>query len=361
VDERTRHAPALSREESPIVMHDMPSMLPPLHWASFLRVWELRPGWDAFALVLLVGYGGGLVTCRRQGVRSVHPVRVVLFLLGVGLLVFTVSSAVNAYAMALFWDHMIEHLLLIMVVPMLLVLGHPLTLLRVAASTRGRAEAVDRVLRSGPVAVVTHPVFGVALYSIVIVATHLTSFMDVMATHAWVMGAEQVLYLVSGYLFLLPVLGNEPIRWHMPHLLRIALLLAAMTPDTVVGIVLMQTVSDIFPVMMGAHPAWAPAPLDDIHMAGGVMWAAGDGLMMFFAVGAVIALIASGDEKAAIGGWLQGVRRNTLTDAMSRGDATGATFDEQVDVDDDEAMLAAYNRMLARLNQDSRESHPPSR
>ena len=33
---------------------------------------------------------------------------------------------------------MIEHLLLIMVVPALLVLGHPLTVLRATASTRGR-------------------------------------------------------------------------------------------------------------------------------------------------------------------------------------------------------------------------------
>ena len=334
-------------------MHQMPPMLPPFHWGSFLRVWEFRPGWDAFALLLLAGYVAGLVVCRRHGVRSVHPVRVLMFVLGVALLVLTVSSAVDAYAMALFWDHMVEHLLLIMVVPALLVLGHPLTVLRAAASTRGRAGTVDGVLRSGPVAVLTHPVFAVALYSVVIVATHLTSFMDVMATHHWVMAGEQVLYLASGYLFLLPLLGNEPIRWRLPYLLRIALLLGAMTPDTVVGIVLMQTVSDIFPVMMAGHPAWALSPVDDLHMAGGIMWAGGDGLMMFMAVGVVIALIASGDEKVALGSWLQGVRRTTLADAVARGDATGATFDDEADVDEDDAMLAAYNRMLARLDREN--------
>lgn len=339
-------------------MHDLPSMLPPMRWGSFLSVWEVRPVWDVVALLLLLGYVAGLVACRRHRVGSVHPARVVSFVLGVALLVFTVSSAVDAYAMALFWDHMVEHLLLIMVVPALLVLGHPLTVLRGAASTRGRGEAVDAVLRSRPVALTTHPVFGLALYSVVIVATHLTSFMDVMATRAWVMEAEQVLYLVGGCLFLLPVLGNEPIRWRLPHLVRIALLLAAMTPDTVVGIVLMQTVSDIFPVMMGAHPHWALAPVDDLHLAGGLMWAGGDGLMMLLTIGAVIALISSADEKAVIGGWLQGVRRSTLTDAISRGDASGAPLGQEVDVDEDEAVLAAYNCMLARLERDGHDHRP---
>jgi putative membrane protein len=333
-------------------MHDMASMLPPLGWHALLSTWHLRPGWTVLALLALAAYVRALAVCRRHQVRSVQPARVACFVAGVVLLLLTLSSAIDVYAMAVFWDHMIEHLLLIMVVPALLVLGHPLTLLRAAAATRGRAERVDEVLRSTPVALLTHPGVGVALYSAVIVGTHLTSFMDAMATRPWLMDVEQVLYLVSGYLFLLPLIGNEPIRWKLPNLGRIAVVLLAMTPDTVVGIVLMQTNHNMFPVMESAHPSWAPPPLVDLQIAGGLMWAGGDGLMMLIGIGVTIALITDPSQESVLGTRLEGVRRATLTGHVSRGDVAPTPFDESLSVDDDDAMLDAYNRMLGRLGRE---------
>jgi putative membrane protein len=346
------HTPGMPGMQHLHGMHDMASMLPPLSWHALLHTWQLRPVWTLLALLALAAYVWGLSVCRRHQVRSVQPARVACFVAGVVLLLLTLSSAIDVYAMALFWDHMIEHLMLIMVVPTLLVLGHPLTLLRAAAGARGRGETVDRVLQSPPVALLTYPGVGVALYSAVIVGTHLTSFMDAMATRPWLMDLEQVLYLVSGYLFLLPLVGNEPIRWKLPNLGRIAIVLLAMTPDTVVGIVLMQTNHDMFPVMEGAHPSWAPPPLVDLQIAGGLMWAGGDGLMMLIGIGVTIALITDPSQESVLGKRLEGVRRATLTGHVSRGDTAPTPFDESLSVDDDDAMLDAYNRMLGRLDRE---------
>ncbi len=331
--------------------------LPPFGWDSFLAHWHLRPGWLAFSLVLLVGYVAAVVVARRHGVRSVHPARIASFVTGVALLLFTVSSAIDAYAMAIFWDHMIEHLMLIMVVPALLVLGHPITVVRAAASTRGREAAVDAFARSWPVSVLTHPLVGFGLYAGVIIATHLTSFMDAMATHGWLMEAEQWLYLVTGYLYLLPLLGSEPIRSQLPYLGRVGLLLLGMTPDTVVGIVLMQTSYDMFPVMEGAHPAWAPSPVDDLHIGGALMWVGGDGLMMLFGLGVTIAMIAHPGSDMIVGQRLEAVRRRTMAEHVARGGAT-AVPGEDTDVDEDDAMLDAYNQMLARMNGEPAPSPP---
>jgi len=330
---------------------DQPAGLPRLDGHALLTTWQLVPGWSLVAVALLAAYVAGLVACRHHGVRAVPPVRVASFVAGLALLLLTLSSAIGGYAMSALWVHMIEHLLLIMVVPALLVLGHPLTVLRSAAATRGHGATVDRVLRSGPVSVLTHPLVAVLQYSVVIVATHLTSFMDVMASHHWVMVAEQVLYVVSGYFFLLPLLGHEPIRWNVPQLARIGAMLLAMTPDTIVGIVLLQASHDMFPVMEGMHPAWAPPPLDDMQIAGGLMWVAGDGLMMVFGVGLTIALISRPDSTNILGAGLERVRRASLTSQVSRGDSAQTTFDPDSDVDDDDQMLDAYNRMLGRLSQ----------
>ncbi len=115
----------------------------------------------------------------------------------------------------------------------------------------------------------THPLVGFGLYAGVIVGSHLTGFMDAMVAHSWLGGAEQWLYLVAGYLYLLPLVGDEPMRSRLPCLGRLGLLLVAMVPDTVVGIVLMQTSYDMFPAMEAGHPGWAPAALRDLQIGEG--------------------------------------------------------------------------------------------
>ncbi|MGH3444850.1 MAG: cytochrome c oxidase assembly protein, partial [Nocardioidaceae bacterium] len=251
--------------------------------------------------------------------------------------------------------HMIEHLLLIMLVPALLVLGLPLTVWRDALAGRSRSR-LEAALHSWPVAVLTHPITGLGVYSLVIVVTHLTSFMDQMAMHPWLMYLEQALYVGAGYLFLLTLLGSEPIRWRLPYLFRIVLILVGMTPDTVVGIVLMQTQSDPFPMMFSMHPAWAPAPLHDVAIGGAMMWAFGDALMMFFGFGVIVAFIADPHRDRMLGPWLERVRRGTMSANVVKGiardepEGSDTGFAEEVDVDEDEEVLAAYNRMLGRLD-----------
>lgn len=336
-------------------MTGMGAGLPPLDWHSFLTQWQVRPGWTVVLLAALVTYLLALRAARRRGEDPVGPVRAATFVAGVVLLAVTVSSSIALYAELVFWMHMVEHLLLIMVVPALLVLGHPLTVL--AAADPG--DRVVRVLHSRPVALLTRPLVGFVVYGVVIVATHLTSFMDRMMVHTSLSTGEQVLYLLGGYLFLLPLLGDEPIRWHPPQLFRILMMVIGMIPDTVVGIVLLQTGRDLFPVMLGAadRPSWAPEAVHDVNIGGGLMWALGDGLMMTFAVGLVVALLARPGRTDLLGGWLEGVRRSTMQahvatgrPAASPGGPGGAVIGPDTDLDEDDAALAAYNEMLARMN-----------
>ncbi len=329
-------------------MTSMSNSLPPLGWASFTD-WQVRPWWLLFSAVVLVAYLGAVAVARRGRVRTVHPVRVASFVTGILVLLVTVSSAIDTYAMALFWDHMIEHLLLIMVVPALLVLGSPITAMRAAAAAQGKQGSVESFARSWPVSVLAHPVVGFGLYAAVIIGTHLTGFMDAMAAHGWVMETEKWLYLITGCIYLLPLLGAEPIRSRLPYLGRLGLLLLGMVPDTVVGIVLMQTSYNMFPVMEGAHPSWAPAPVRDLQIGGALMWVGGDGLMMLFGVAVTIAMITHTGSTQLIGPWLESIRRHTLAEQVTQTGGT-ATIADDADVDEDEAMLDAYNQMLARMN-----------
>ena len=320
-----------------------------LTWGRFFGTWDVHVGWTVVVVVLLAAY----LLARRAagGRRTVRGWRTGCWVGGLVVLWVAVDSAIGAYAMALFWMHMVLHLLLIMVVPALLVLGSPAAV-ALEAFSGSRQDAARRVLRSAPMTVLTHQATGFVVYTAVIVGTHLTDFMDQMTLHPWLMTGEQVLYVVAGWLFLTPLIGEEPLRPNPPYLLRLLILVAAMIPDTLVGIVLLQANTDLFPTMMATHPAWAPDPVSDIQAAGGLMWAGGDGLMMAIAVGLMVSVITSPTRRERMtGGWLEGARRQTFAAHAAHAGLTARPEDEgrEIDPDSDEA-LDAYNRMLAELS-----------
>lgn len=327
----------------------------PLSWHVLLTTWQSNLVWDILMMAALAAYMGGLGRAHRLGTGGLPWYRVLAFVSGIVVLAISLNTAIETYSHVLFWVHMVQHLLLIMVVPALFVLGSPLTLL--VQVTRGRTqERVRRALLSAPVSFLTHPLVGTLIYATVIVATHLTSFMEQMMVHPWLHQAEHVMYLVAGYLFLISLLGDEPIRWHPPYLLRIAVLFVAMAPETVVGIVLLQADHVLFPAYARTHPMWGPSALHDINRGGGIMWAFGDGLMMLFIVGVMVAYITHAATNATAGNWLEDVRRSTLAANL---DATGEHTElGEADLDEDDAALAAYNRMLARLNEQQADGPP---
>jgi putative copper resistance protein D len=327
----------------------------PFGWHVLFTTWQQNAVWDLLLAVTLASYVGGLVLAHRRGTGGLPVFRVASFVAGILVLVVSLNSAIETYSHVLFWVHMVQHLLLIMVAPALLVVGGPLTLL--VQVTRGPTQGrVRSVLLSRPVCVLTHPLVGFLGYGFVIVATHLTSFMQQMMLHPWLHQVEHVLYLGAGYLFLLPLLGDEPIRWRPPYLMRLVVLFIAMAPETVVGIVLLQADHELFPAYAAVPRDWGPSPLDDLNRGGGIMWAFGDGLMMLFIVAVMLVYITHASTNATAGSWLEGVRRRTLASNL---DAAGERADlEGADLDDSDAALAAYNRMLARLNDRSADRPP---
>lgn len=319
-------------------------VLPPLSWGSVARTWDVHL-WSGLVCAGLVALYASCALVRPPDMR-LSWWRISSFVSGVVVLCLAVSSGLAVYGRALFWLHMVLHLVLIMVVPALLVLGHPLHVLQGAGGARW-ADRVGAVLRSSPVSFLLHPVTGLATYTGVIVGTHLTSFMDGMYDHAWLRPTEVVLYVAGGWLFLTPVLGNEPIRWHLPALSRLGLLVLAMVPDTVVGIVLLQGTANPFPRMFPGMP-WGPDPLRDVQTGGAVMWVGGDGLMMVFAIGVVLTILTGHWQGPMLGTWLESARASTLSDL------TGEAISEDDDLDEAQSALEAYNRMLRRRASEER-------
>ncbi len=127
-----------------------------------------------------------------------------LFLCGLLVTFLATESVIGVYDLEYFSDHMIQHLLLIMVAAPLFALSAPLDL----AYDEG-GKHVRRFLDSQFMKIVTHPLFGFAAYFVFIPVTHLTNLMNLMMEHAWVHHLEQIGFLVVGYLFFRVAFGLE--------------------------------------------------------------------------------------------------------------------------------------------------------
>jgi len=268
-----------------------------------------------------------------------------MFLAGVTLVVLATERGFAVYDGVLFWYHMMQHLLLSMIAAGLLIFGQPFTLL-LHASRNPLQSWAKRVIRSRVFSFLTWAPFGLVAYVVTIVATHLTGLTGLSLRDPLLHDAEHVLYLVVGYLFFLPLLGREPIRWRISYPVRILVLALAMPVDTFTGLVLTYATSGIY--AKGPRPPGALSPVQDVHWAGATMWIAGDAIM--FALMLLVLLAWSRERRASWGmsGWLEAARKSRFDEVVAPGGPAVARTGRG-GIDDDEH-LAAYNAYLARLH-----------
>jgi cytochrome c oxidase assembly factor CtaG len=350
--------------------------LPPFGWGEVFGRWQFGPVVTVLAVLAAVLYleGAWRVTRRAQ---SWPWWRTAMFLAGLAVTVLATEGGVGVYSDTLFWDHMIQHLMLIMVAPVLLVAGQPLTLL-LGASRDPLHTRVKRALESPVASALTWPPFGIIVYTATIVGTHLTGLMNVIMSNAAVRDGEHVLYLVVGCLFFLPLVGGEPLRRRASYPARLFVLFLTMPVDTFTGLILGYSNTPM--TGMGPRPSWAPNAISDLHSGGAVMWIGGDAIM--FAVMMLVFLAWSRDGLAtSTGGWLEAARQASFTgltgtsaaspaasqtaDATATGEpaAQSAPSGDAGPADDgtidDDEHLAAYNEFLARIH--AADSHRTDR
>jgi cytochrome c oxidase assembly factor CtaG len=252
--------------------------LPPLSGHQFFST-----EFDAVPIVLIVGALVGYIVGVRR-VRRLHPRhpwplgRTVAW---VGALVVTgiaIFSFIGVYDGELFYDHMVQHLLLIMVAAPLYALGAPLKL--AWWSTDGRAhQLVTKALRSSLARLLDHPLVAFALYAVMIPVTHLTSLYNLTLEHEEIHNLEHLLFLVIGYLFWRQIFTGEFSAHRVYPGLRLALLAFAIPVDTFTGLSLASSTHEIFPAYLTLHRTWGPSRVADLHDGGVIMWVGGDTLM----------------------------------------------------------------------------------
>ncbi|CAM3701064.1 cytochrome c oxidase assembly protein [Nocardiopsis rhodophaea] len=279
---RTAPPPPLDSEVDPVFALLGFPMPPPISLNSLLTLW--RP--DLFFILVVVVLGGlyaaGVVRLRRRG--DAWPwTRSVAWGAGLLTIVATLLTGVGTYAMVLFSTHMIQHMVLSMLTPILLVLGAPVTLALRALKPaerrgdRGPREWLNLFLQSRYSKVVTHPAVATSIFVISPYALYFSPlFPQLMSDHMGHMFMN-VHFLLAGFLFYWIVVGVDPAPRKLPYLLRFVLLLLTMGMHAFFGISIMMQSEPLAMDYYGQFEVpWSDGNSDDQYMGGGIAWAVGE-------------------------------------------------------------------------------------
>ena len=186
----------------------------------------------------------------------------------------------------LFSVHMVQHLLLTLVLPPLLICGTPGWLLQPLL----RPPAVRAVARA-----VTRPLAAAAIFSVTLAVWHLTPFYELMMREHGVHIATHLMFIVAATLMWWPVLSPVPELPRLGYGPAMLYLFLVGIPMQAVAALITTADQVLYPWYSVAPRTWGLSPLDDQQLGGLLMWVPGN-LYMFSAIGVVFLLWARESE-----------------------------------------------------------------
>ncbi|SDU39877.1 cytochrome c oxidase assembly protein [Gordonia westfalica] len=302
----------------------------PPTFVRFLTEWRFDLIFGLAAIVLAVVYLRGVVRLKRRG--DDWPIgRTFAWLLGCLLLLLATSSGLGRYAPAMFSVHMIAHMLMSMMIPVLLVLGGPVTLALRALPPAGRGnppgprEWIQAGVHSGPSRFLTHPLIAAIMFVGSFYILYLGGLYESVVQYHAAHLLMNLHFLLSGYLFYWLVIGIDPAPRQVKPVAKLGIVLGSLPFHAFFGVALMMTTAVIAEsYYRGLNLPWTYNLFDDQRAGGGIAWAAGE-------IPLVVIMLA-------------------LLVQWQRSDTRQAKRYDRNAVRDHDAELENYNDMLKELN-----------
>jgi len=249
---------------------------PPLTPSRLVTEWTWE--WSmALGIAVAAGlYIAGLVALHRRGDH--WPVgRSVSFLLGgLGSLGIATLSVLGTYDTVLLSVHMVQHMILMMVVPMFLALGAPVTLALRTLPPRPRTMLLA-VLHSRLARVLTFGPLTLALFIATPFALYYSPFYELSLRSGFWHAFLHLHFIVIGALLMWPLMGIDPVPGRISYPLRLLMLFLMLPFHAFLGISIMSSTQLIAENWyLAFNRTWPPSPIDDQYLAGGIVWASGD-------------------------------------------------------------------------------------
>jgi cytochrome c oxidase assembly factor CtaG len=272
---------------------------PELTLPRALTEWTLDP-W-ALGFVLLLGglYLSGVRRVRRSGTAWPRARTVAFCGLGLGFCVIAAMSWVGVYQPVLFYARSVQTILLLLVVPLFLALGRPLTLL--TTSLPGLGPRIEAGIRSRAARVVTFPAVTTMVLVIVPFAVYFTPWYAAGFHSVAVRELTCLALMAPGFVFFWTLLRVDPVPKAYPYLVSLWVTGAEVIGDAVLGLAVIADQS----LIAGAYyhalgRPWGPSLATDQVLGGGTLWILGDIVGLPFLAAQLIQMIREDEAEAVV-------------------------------------------------------------
>ncbi|MGI8679405.1 MAG: cytochrome c oxidase assembly protein [Jatrophihabitans sp.] len=226
--------------------------------------------WQPLALLLVVALAASYAYGVHRLDRAWPRGRTAVFTLGLLFLLWTSGGFLGVYSSSLYWVWTSQTLILWLIVPIVLLFGHPLQLARAVGGADSRLE---HVMRSKPVRVVSNPLVGPALVPLLSAGLFfgpLPGWAIAMPGVGWVL---QLLLVAVGAAMVLPLVGVDDDVSSLAVGLGLAIGSLELVIDALPGIVL-RLHNGLMTSWFDHRDrhSWTPTGLHDQRLAGAILW-----------------------------------------------------------------------------------------
>lgn len=204
-----------------------------------------------------------LLYVRRWREVDASPWRLLSFLGGMALIALALVSPIDKLGEQLFFMHMVQHLLLLDLAPILALLGLTKVILRPLTRRLVRVEQAV-----GPLA---HPIFAIALYVAVMCTWHIPALYDAALEHSVVHVLEHLSFGIAGGLYWWHLLSPIRARRRLGGMGPVVYMLATKVLVGLLGILLAFSPDAIYAFYERQPGYWGLSPHDDQAVGGLIM------------------------------------------------------------------------------------------
>jgi cytochrome c oxidase assembly factor CtaG/polyferredoxin len=258
---------------------------------AFIRSWPFEPWLVFWLLVTAAIYLRGWLVLHRRDASRWSRSRLAALLAGLTVLFLALASPIEPFAALLLQAHMLQHLLLMMVVPPLFWLGAPFFPLLRGLPQPIRVYWIAPVLRWSLLRrlfeQLTHPVPALLLFTAATWIWHLPPVYELaMASDRWHY-LQHICFLGTAFLFWYPVVRPYPSRPRWSPWLLVPYLIFADLANTLLAAVLTFSSQPLYAHYLRQPRLGNLSPLDDQAAAGVLMWVPGSAafLVPLFVIG----------------------------------------------------------------------------
>lgn len=262
--------------------------------------WTADPVMIAVVVVLGASYLAGAYRVRRRG-GEWETRHIIQFCgLGLGFLAIATMSWIGVYQNTLFYARATQTVLLVLLVPMFLAMGKPMTLFIDLFPRPG--ELLVRAVRSRAAKAATFPLVTSLLLAGVPMIMYFTSWYTASFHSTTVRELTYLVLLANGYVFFWTMLRADPVPKDYPYGVGLWITAAEMVGDAFFGLAVIADMNLLASSYYhGVGWPYGPSLATDQVIGGGIIWVLGDIVgLPFLAVQFARMMRADRDEAVAV-------------------------------------------------------------